>query len=243
MSARSGSYASAVFFCDVLDGVIGVEGSVGESPEDVGELADRVAASPERDVVEGHPELALGLLSGSVACCGGATPLALQYWLEATLGDRFTPRVFPGLILGWDPASFPADAVPGAARSILDTCPDWLDGSRLTFELARAILLRDPNAEPDPARDAGPYRFLFERRLQERLEEYRRMLCWMSAFWAAAGDESLGKSALAIAWQLGDPAQAIPSQPFIRALITRSLAAAIRAIREGNGPLSALESP
>lgn len=242
-SARSGTYASAVFLCDVLDGVMGVEGRVGGQLDDVGDLADWIAESPERDVVEGHPELALGLLAGCLYSRGETSPLALPYWLEATLGDRFVPRLFPGLISGWDPASFPAGEVPAAARLILDTCPDWLDGSRLTFELARSILLRDPAAEPDPVRDVGSYRFLFERRLQERLEEYRRMLCWMSAFWVAAGDEPLGKSALAIAWQLGDPAQAVPSQPFLSTLTTRSLAGAIRTIREGNGPRQAVGSP
>ena len=89
------------------------------------------------------------------------------------------PAGFPGS----DPDALTPAETAGRALAVLDACPDWLDDSALTYELAEEILLREGDAAPDPRRDAGAYRFLFEHRLNGRLETYRRMLLWMSGFW------------------------------------------------------------
>ena len=94
-------------------------------------------------------------------------------------------------------------------------------------------MLRWPDAPPDPSRDAGAYRYLFEHRLRDQLELYRRMLSWMGWTWRAAGASELSRSALTLAWQLADPQHAVPAHPFTAELTTRSLAAAIAHLRRG----------
>jgi hypothetical protein len=233
---HQGRSVVSAFSCDVLAGIVDVVGQIDEDSEMIESWLEDFATQPDRDIVENHHELALGLLSGSLLLCGPGTTPALRYWLERTVGASFLPRPFIGLIRDWDPAELPLEAVAGYARSILETCSDWLDVSYLTYELARAILLRDSHPEPDPARDAGAYRFLFERRLTDRLELYRRMLFWMASFWQAAGHGELGRAALGMAWQLSDPAHAVPAYPFTVELITRSLAQAIADLQTGFDP-------
>jgi hypothetical protein len=125
--------------------------------------------------------------------------------------------------------------MPRRAELVLDACPNWLDESDLTIEIAREITLREGDREPDPQRDAGAYRYLFEHRLLGQLELYRRMLYWMASFWQAAGAEELGQSALALAAQLSDAEYAVPGHPFTVALTTRSLKLAQARLRGGEG--------
>ena len=80
-------------------------------------------------------------------------------------GRSFKPRPFPATIAGIDPSSISAAEMATRVRTLLERCPSWLDLSPLTFELAEEIRLREGSPSPDPARDAGVYRFLFERRL------------------------------------------------------------------------------
>jgi hypothetical protein len=61
------------------------------------------------------------------------------------------------------------------------------------------------------------------------------MLFWMSSFWQAADDEALGRSALALAWQLSEPQHSIPGHPFLVALTTRSLASAQAVLQSRTG--------
>ncbi len=119
---------------------------------------------------------------------------------------------------------------------MLDACPSWIDASHLTYELAEEIALREGDTTPDPRRDAGAYRYLFEHRLQGQLEWYRRMLFWMATFWHAACDDDLGRSALALAVQLSDAQHVVPGHPFTVALTTRSLVAAQHDLRRGIDP-------
>src|SRR5262249_34984934 len=135
-----------------------------------------LAGDTELDAVDDVHELALRLLGGSVLLCGPAAPPALRYWLETTVHPAFRPMPFPAPFPGWDPASLPFAEVPRRAQEVLDACPSWLDDSPLTYEIAEEIALRDGDGEPDPRRDAGAYRYLFEHRLVDQLELYRRML-------------------------------------------------------------------
>jgi hypothetical protein len=231
-----GEHAAAAFLCDVLGGVVAVEGQAGRDAEAVAGLVADFAGRPDRDAIDGVPELALGLLAGSLLLCGPASPPALRYWLERTAGPGLRPRPFAGPEPEGDPESLPADAVRTLADRVLDACPGWVDDSDLTYDLAEEILLRDGSASPDPGRDSGAYRYLFEHRLQGRLELYRRMLLWMAAFWRASTAPDLSRSALALAWQLSDAQHAVPGHPFTVALTTRSLAAAQADLRRDVDP-------
>ena len=119
---------------------------------------------------------------------------------------------------------------------VLDACPSWLDRSALTFELAEEIALREGRSTPDPVRDAGAYRYLFEHSLSRRLELYARMLLWMAWVWHASGQSELARSAFALAAQLADEQYAVPSHPFTMALATRSLQAAQAELLSGDEP-------
>jgi hypothetical protein len=217
-----GPYQGAAFVCDVLDGVVDVASAKGlDRP---GDFLDAFATRPERDVAQDRHPLALGLLAGALALGGHDRP-EVRRRLDATLGPRFAPSPFPGLLAVEDsPALDPAEA-SRAAESILDSCPDWLDDSPLTREIAEEILLR-AGGPPDPVRDAGAYRYLFEHRLASRLELDRRMLAWMASFWAATDAPDLALASAALARDLADPSHAVPGHPFIVALATSSLRAA-----------------
>jgi hypothetical protein len=123
----------------------------------------------------------------------------------------------------WDPSSLPFHEMPARARAVLAACPLWPDSSDLTADLAREISLREGGGAPDPKRDSGAYRYLFEHRLAPRTELYQRMLFWMAAFWGGAGERDLGQAALALAWQLADAQHSVPSHPFFVELTTMSL--------------------
>ena len=125
---------------------------------------------------------------------------------------------------------------PHAPNLVLDACPNWMDRSALTFELAEEITLREGRSSPDPVRDAGAYRYLFEHTLSGRLELYARMLLWMAWVWQASGRSDLARSAFAMAGQLADEQYAVPSHPFTVALTTRSLREAQALSLSGDAP-------
>ena len=225
---RGGEVACA-YLCDAATGIREVVGHEGAADEFLAEFLDH----PDRAALRGVPGLALGLLAGSLLLCGPKAPPALRYWLERTAGPGFRPRPFAGPFGDGDPAAIPPAEWPARAGAVLAACPSWIDDSDLTYELAEEIELREGPVPADPRRDAGAYRFLFEHRLQGRLEPYRRMLLWMAAFWNAGAEAGLGLSALALAGQLSDPQHAVPGHPFIAALTTRSLDAARANLRRG----------
>jgi hypothetical protein len=228
--------ATAAFLCDVWRGVREVAGQVGSVANGAEGLIAEVMGQAERDLVEGASGPALDLLAGSLLLCGPETSPAVRYWVEATAGPAFRAHPVPAPFPGWNPASIPFDEMPQRARSVLDSCPDWLDHSPLTYELAEEILLREGSTPPEPSRDAGAYRYLFEHHLRGQLEHYRRMLVWMAVFWEASGDIDLGQSALGLAWQLSDPQHIVPAHPFTIALTTRSLAVAQENLGRGIDP-------
>ena len=160
-------------------------------------------------------------------CASGSTSC-----LARTSRPRPSPRPSPASI---QPRSPPPRWRP-ACGALLESCPSWLDLSPLTFQLAEEIRLREGSPSPDPARDSGIYRFLFERRLIGRLELYRRMLVWMAWFWRSRRLDDLSTLALACATQLSDEQYAVPSHPFTVELTTRSLLAAQHLSRTGIDP-------
>jgi hypothetical protein len=218
--------ATAAFVCDLETGICEVIGDVTTNPRAAGAVFDELAARLDRDVVDNAHQLALGLLAGSLMITSGDAPAALRYWVEATAGPGFRPQPFPASFPGWDPSDVPFAEMAERARDVLSACPDWLDTSPLTIDMAREIRLREGPSPPDPRRDAGAYRYLFEHGLKAQLERYRRMLLWMAWFWKAAGAEHRARSALALAWQLSDAQHVVPGHPFTVALTTRSLRAA-----------------
>jgi hypothetical protein len=218
---------TAAYLCDVRHGICGVVGEVEAESSSAGgllELVDRQAgANGARDV----PELAIGLLAGSLMLCRSISP-AVRDWIEGTLGRAFQPRPFPATVPGADSTSIPWQEMPARVHALFESCPSWLDASPLTFELAEEISLREdrPAPLPDPERDAGLYRFLFEHRIIHRIELYRRMLLWMAWVWKCSARSELSRTALFLASQLSDEQCAVPSHPFAVELTTRSLRAA-----------------
>ncbi len=232
-SEDRGEWPVAAFLCDVLQGVRDVVGLVGSSADQARVSFTELIRRPDRDTVEGVSELALGLLAGSLTLCGqGASP-ALRYWLERTVGPAFHPRTFRGLLPDFDPSTVELADPMAQSLAVIDSCQGWIDNSDLTYDLAEELLLRDDRLPPDPRRDSGAYRFLFENRLQDRLELDRRILFWMASFWQATGDEELARSALVLAWQLNDPQHAVPGHSFVSALATRSLETAQTNLKRG----------
>lgn len=229
-----GVWTAASFACDAMTGVLEAAGQAGPGLEAADALLDEFRSSTERDVADEVPALASGLLGGSLLLVPLAEPV-VRFWLERVLGPGFRPRPFAGLEGGpsRDPSLVPFEEMPRRAAMVLDACPDWIDRSDRAMDLARELLLRHGPVAPQPSRDAGAYRFFYEKRLIDRLELYRRMLGWMGWFWHAAGSSELADSAFALAWQLGDPQHAVPSHPFAVELTTRSLIAAQRSLLAG----------
>jgi hypothetical protein len=222
---------TAAFLCDVRLGILDVVGEVESESPNAGGLIDALDQEPESGCACDIPDLALGLLSGSLMLCGRDVPPLVRGWLADTLGTDFQPAGFPAAIPGLDTSTLANAEMPGRAAAVLDACPSWLDASALTFEIAEEISLREGRSPPDPDRDAGAYRFLFEHRLIHCLELYQRMLLWMSWLWKFRDELELSRSALALAGQLLDEQFAVPSNPFTIELTTRSLRAAQHHLR------------
>ena len=235
---RTGERFTAAFLCDVRLGIRGVVGEAEPEPPRAGVrgLIDVMDIHPEGDCARDAPELALGLLAGSLMLCGPAVPPSVRDWLVQTLGPGFQPASFPATIPGVEVSSIQQSEMLARAAAVLDACPSWLDTSPLTFELAEEIWLREGRTAADPERDGGAYRFLFEHRLIQCLELYQRMLLWMAWLWKSLDDVELSRSALALASQLLDEQFAVPSHPFTVELTTRSLEAAQRRLRSAADP-------
>ena len=227
---------TAAFLCDVRLGISDVVGEVEPESPRAGSLIEALDQQSEGDCARDIPELALGLLAGSLMLCGPAVPPLVRDWLLGTLGPGFQPAGLPATIPGLNPSSLAQAEMPARTVAVLDACPSWLDSSSLTFELAEEIWLRERRTTADPERDAGAYRFLFEHRLIHCLELYQRMLLWMAWLWRFLDELELSRSALALGCQLSDEQYAVPSHPFTVELTTRSLEAAQRLLRTAADP-------
>ncbi|WP_435006230.1 HEAT repeat domain-containing protein [Tundrisphaera lichenicola] len=235
-SRDRGRWIVASFTCDIWKGIINVLGLVSDDPTGASEVFQEFTTNRDRDFVEDTPQLATGLLAASLMLCGSETNPALRYWIERTAGPEFRSRPFASLYEDDTLVEQSLAKMTEASSEILKACPEWVDGSSLTFDIAEEIALRSIDAEPDPRRDAGAYRYLFEHRLVDRIEHYRRMLLWMAAFWFGAGDPQLARKAQALARQLSDPQHAVPSHPFAIELSTRSLREAQENLGSGRDP-------
>jgi hypothetical protein len=214
---------TAAFLCDVRRGIVDVFGEIEPETPARANLIEALYREWGAGCVRDVPELALGLLAGTLTLSGGLRPGAVREWLIGTVGPGFLPVELPAEVPGVEIASIPDDELAGRAHAVIDACPSWLDESRLTFELAEEISLREAGPLVDHERDAGAYRYLFEHRLIHRLEMYRRMLLWMSWLWRFSGEIELARSALQLAGQLSDEQYAVPSHPFALALTMRSI--------------------
>jgi hypothetical protein len=233
VAERGDKRCAAAFLCDVRDGIREVRGCEGLSFESAQRFIAEMANVPDRDVAEGAHEVAIGLLSGSLLLNGPSPPPALRYWLERTVGPLFPAQRLTSLITEPDQAPIVTAEVARGAHAVLDSCPWWLDDSDLTYQLAAELLMRNGDLAPDPERDAGAYRFLFDHRLRDRLELDRRILLWMGAFWRALSEHDLADASLRLARELDDTQHAVPGHPFLQALATRSLALAQANLRAG----------
>ena len=231
------AWVVASFACDVARGIVGIQGQVGADPSIIASFFDEFAAREPGELIEDDPALATALLGGSWLASGPDTNPALRFWVERTVGPTFQPHPFAGPFDADDVVTESLAMLAGPSWAILEACPSWVDRSPATFAQAEAILLRGGDATPDPRRDAGAFRYLFEHHLIGRMEHYRRLLLWMASFWNSAGDDDLARSALALAWQLADPQNAVPNHPFMIALATKSLAAAQTDLRRGGGAI------
>jgi hypothetical protein len=234
--SRGGERHTAAFLCDVRQGIRNVVGEAGPDSPRAGGLIDELDKQSDGDCARDVPELALGLLAGSLMLCGPTVPPAVRDWLSQTLGPGFQPAGLPATIPGLDVSSVHQAEMAARAAAVLDACPSWLDSSPLTFELAEEIWLREGRTSAEPERDRGAYRFLFEHRLIHCLELYQRMLLWMAWLWKFVDEIELARSAFALAAQLLDEQYAVPSHPFTVELTTRSLTAAQRGLRTSLDP-------
>lgn len=227
LSASDGEYRrTAAFRCDVRRGILDAAGEVEEEHPSAGGMIDEWVRQADGDHVADLPDLAVRLLEGCYRLSGPELPPPVRAWLEATIGP-VSLAGGPGATLpGPELAAIPEGDLARSTERILDACPTWLDRSALTVELAEEIALREGFDTPDPIRDAGAYRYLFEHLLIDRLELYSRMLLWMGWVWHAAGRPDLSRPAFVLAAQLSDEQYAVPSHPFTVALTTRSLRAA-----------------
>ncbi len=221
------------FRIDVRRGLLDAVGEVEPEQPSAGRLVDEWIEPPTGDYALDVPELAFSLLGGSLLLSGADLPDSARTWLEATIGPGPLASRLSAALPGPELGSIPNEELPAHANLVLDACPGWLDRSALTFEMAAEITLREGDAPPDPVRDGGAYRYLFEHRLIDRLDLFARMLLWMGWVWHASGRLELARSAFVLAGQLSDEQYAVPSHPFTVALATRSLRAAQEGLRRG----------
>ncbi len=235
---------TAAFRCDLRRGIVDAVGEVESSSPSGADLVGRWLGcfGPSDGYLMDAPELAVGLLGGSLHLGRSEVPARVSTLLDELIGPRQLPAALPPFVLD-EEMSIPADEMPARAELVLEACPSWLDRSPLTRELAEEIALRDERAVPDPVRDAGAFRYLFEHRLSRRLDLYARMLLWMAWVWRGTGYTELARAAHALAGQLDDEQYAVPSHPFIVVLSARSLRAAQATIGDGGPrhPIAAIE--
>ncbi len=233
---QSDQRRTAAFWCDVQQGILDVMGDIEPDTPSAGRLLQEWVDQTGGDCASDVPWLAVQLLGGSLMLGGPSVPGPVRDWLDGTLGPTLQPSGFPGFAPELEEPSIPAQQLAARAHDVLDACPSWLDRSALTFELAEEIILREGLKAPDPDRDSGAYRFLFEHLLIHRLELYRRMLFWMAWVWQFSGRTELARSAFALAGQLSDEQYEVPSHPFTVVLSTRSLEAAQARLRTSEDP-------
>lgn len=212
----------AKFLCDVR---LGIAEGILLDPE-----ADAGLPYLGSDAILNRHELAWRLLGASAWLSGDSISEDAQEALAFAIGSILDPQ--PILAVGVSPEdSSSIECAEDDAASILDRRPEWLDRSPLVRELAIAGALRDEIEPPDPRREPGPFRMLFEGRILGRIDLYRRMLLWSALGWDAQGEPELAASARRLASQINEPQNAVPGHPFLAELMIRSLSAAMERLR------------
>ena len=218
--AEIGPFRSlARFEGDVMRGLVGFASGEARDPHP-GPIPSEGAIGGAIVLIESLSRL--GVLDGA----DGASS-----WLSS-LGERPARSTS---IVSWRGAENPPvdwrdRPLPEACEAILDACPDWRLRSPRVDALASELSFRDGPIRPDPARDPGPFRVLFETLGPETIERYRRMLVWSASSWSCSGRDDLATGAMRIASELDDPQNAVPGHPFFASLMARSLEAAIREV-------------
>jgi hypothetical protein len=224
VSEGASGHVFARFECDVREGIVAASFASGLARDQATDRAEEVAGTLGPEAARDCPISAKLFLAGSAWLSEASLAEGAKAGLRATLGEMFEPRpIFadPGAIMnGPTTAADPFDD----ARAILSRRPEWHDRSPLARDLAVEIRLRGESALPDPGRDPGPFRVLFEGRILGRIELYRRMLLWSAMVWQEAGEPPLSQAAMRIVAALGDPQNAVPGTPFLEELMIRSLA-------------------
>ncbi|MDB5351209.1 MAG: hypothetical protein JWN86_2456 [Planctomycetota bacterium] len=221
---ESDGWAVAMFDCDVMSGIGQVSGTVFPDRDRAERHYAELVTAHGIGTVHDRHELAIALLSGASWLSGESMTAEARAWISRSAGTDFqTAPIFTGTPPEYArPTTHTAPR--GDAKMVLDARPSWRDDSELACRLAIEIALREGDVPPDPLRDPGPFRVLFEGRISGQIELYRRMLLWTALAWMAEGREDLAGAGMRIAAELGDPQHAVPGHPFLSMLMSRSLA-------------------
>ena len=107
---------TAAFLCDVRLGIRDVVGEVEPESPRAGGLIDALDQQPEAGCVRDVPELALGLLAGSLMLCWhGRRPAGARLARTVRSGPGFSRRASPRQFPAWTLASVPQAEMPGRA--------------------------------------------------------------------------------------------------------------------------------
>ena len=225
LSETPEGWVVAMASCNVLDGIREVAGSILEDRPDAEAAFARLEGDAATLGVQDHHPLAVRLVAGSAWLGGADARTDRGDWLVRAIGPRFRPLPllddYPGDDFGTTPIPNPA----AEAGAILDLRPSWRDDSEILRDLAEELAWKDGDMTPDPTRDPGPFRILFEQRILGRIALYQGMLLWSALTWRAGRRDDLARSARSFAAQLGDPQNSVPGHPFLSAFMVRSLAA------------------
>lgn len=223
VAARAEGAVVVRFDCGVLDGLVAAS-LEGPYPHD--EAISRwseIAQSLGPEAARGCPISAWLLLTGAAWLSVDTIREDARAALVATFGDGFAARpIFAPGESSRRNAESDSD-IRSDVRAVLERRPFWVDESDLTRRLSDEMMIRDGNVSPDPTRDPGPFRVLFEGRILGRIELYRRVLLWSAMVWQESGQSDLSVAAKRIAEGLSDPQNAVPGYPFVEELMIRSL--------------------
>ncbi len=129
VAAREGELTAALFSCQMIGGLSKVVGKVGLEVEEFAEIGhDFSRVAPRPGVVE-NVDLAVRLVSGSLFLASLRGSLSNRFWIERTLGSRFSPVPLELQIDEFDPSSVSHSELEDRVKLLFDECPDWLDRS------------------------------------------------------------------------------------------------------------------
>ena len=143
---------TAAFLCDVRSGICDAIGEVEPESPSAGALLDELADQAESDCIRNVPELALGLLSGSLTTSAGAVPPTVREWLDLMFGPEFQGSAFPATIPGIDPPSISAIEMAGRMRDFARPLPILAGSFTIDFRACR----RNPPARGKPKPRSHP---------------------------------------------------------------------------------------